>query len=619
MVIKHKVLWFFSIVVVYFLNVVPVFAGVFDMWDSAADFFQRLPATISYWIWLSFAIVAKMTIDFFDKALKFILGDGDSSLTNMLNSTMVSDGWTIIRDLTNIALVGLFFFFALSFIFGIGIADKKKTLIKLFIVAILINFSALLTKIPIDISNVSLMYFNQLVNKQPPSEGNASLGVGGLNLILGQTLGQQTLEEKNKIENAGKEMSIWEEAGQYLVRSVILLFVAVGFLLITLFLILRAVGFILILITSPIGLAGLVAGWPSGLQTVGQKWGKYLMDFCIQLPMVLLLFFIATHISGSTLKSYLEGAGEITFGEFLFFGILSMFLIILPFLPLIANLFKGSVIGRAAEQLLPGTVRNRLSFAGAQRSLQLAGGGAQRVGREVRATLDRVLKGRVPLPGTLAGRVRGYQKKVGETQDEQFYKDAQVRADTKFSNLGGEKRMVSNREKLETLDKDIATLSEKPTLDNQEKEVLREKGRERNFLITETEKLQESKKNKQELSRFEGGASRKAIERRIKQLEDTGKFHESMLLKRVMEAQNTVAKLKRGEELTSEDIKKMNLRWRFSNLKPFTPTQNLVAERMVKALNREEGDVDGSVPGDSGGEGGSGVPGGDGVPGRSGR
>jgi len=67
--------------------------------------------------------------------------------------------WTAFRDISNIVIIGMFVFPAISIILGLQQFGQKKTVAKVLIIAVLINFSLLFTKMIIDTSNFTAKQF----------------------------------------------------------------------------------------------------------------------------------------------------------------------------------------------------------------------------------------------------------------------------------------------------------------------------------------------------------------------------------------------------------------------------------------------------------------------------
>ena len=71
----------------------------------------------------------------------------------------VDAGWTAMRDIANIVIIGMFTFIAISTILGIQEYAAKKMLTRVLVIAVLINFSLLFTKMIIDASNFTAGQF----------------------------------------------------------------------------------------------------------------------------------------------------------------------------------------------------------------------------------------------------------------------------------------------------------------------------------------------------------------------------------------------------------------------------------------------------------------------------
>ncbi|PIR82868.1 hypothetical protein COU20_00005, partial [Candidatus Kaiserbacteria bacterium CG10_big_fil_rev_8_21_14_0_10_59_10] len=89
----------------------------------------------------------------FDTLVGRIIVDFKGTLDFLNITTAISDGWTIFRDFSNILIIGIFAFTAISIILGLHEFGQKKMIARILIIAVLINFSLLFTKMIIDASN----------------------------------------------------------------------------------------------------------------------------------------------------------------------------------------------------------------------------------------------------------------------------------------------------------------------------------------------------------------------------------------------------------------------------------------------------------------------------------
>ncbi len=85
------------------------------------------------------------------------------SSTMISQSKFIQEGWTVVRDLSNIFFILILLYVAIQMILGLGGGHGKKIIVQVIIMALLINFSMFLTEIVIDTSNViALVFYNKL-------------------------------------------------------------------------------------------------------------------------------------------------------------------------------------------------------------------------------------------------------------------------------------------------------------------------------------------------------------------------------------------------------------------------------------------------------------------------
>jgi CBS domain containing-hemolysin-like protein len=113
--------------------------------------------------------------------------------------------WMAFRDLANILIIGIFVFIAISIILGLEQFGQKKLIARVLIIAILINFSLLFSKIIVDVSNlVAFQFYKGMVgvdengNIPQTSLNPTATQVGIAGAFMGK-LGIQTALDGGKI------------------------------------------------------------------------------------------------------------------------------------------------------------------------------------------------------------------------------------------------------------------------------------------------------------------------------------------------------------------------------------------------------------------------------------
>lgn len=101
--------------------------------------------------------------------------------------SFVTDGWRIMRDIANICFIFILVYVAISTILG---QDKKKLIAWVILVALVINFSLLLTKVVVDFGNITSRFFYNnisIVNPQGTGTGQITGASGHKSISYGFT------------------------------------------------------------------------------------------------------------------------------------------------------------------------------------------------------------------------------------------------------------------------------------------------------------------------------------------------------------------------------------------------------------------------------------------------
>lgn len=107
----------------------------------------------------------------FDTLVYYVIVAFGSTLSSLglLNGTTgaITIGWDVFRDLSNILIIGMFVFIAISTILGSKEYGYKRLVARVLIIAVLMNFSLLFTKLIIDGSNfTAFQFYNQMAGQQ---------------------------------------------------------------------------------------------------------------------------------------------------------------------------------------------------------------------------------------------------------------------------------------------------------------------------------------------------------------------------------------------------------------------------------------------------------------------
>jgi len=224
------------------------------------------------------------------------------------NSEGLLLAWGILRDLANIALLFSFVFIGIQTILNINNFSVGKTLPRLLIFAVLLNFSLFAAEAVVDVSNaVASSFYTQAesVDCRDADSVNECANLGIAAQIF-EIAGISTI-----LSPEG-----WDLEGVIGVRAAflflcILIFVIVMFGLFiaaSLMLIARAITLMFLFVSSPIGLAGAVL---PGLEKFSKGWWKSLIDNALFAPVLVLLMLIGLKVMDGVKTSIVGGNGNL--------------------------------------------------------------------------------------------------------------------------------------------------------------------------------------------------------------------------------------------------------------------------------------------------------------------
>ncbi len=294
---------------------------------------------------------------------------------------IINKGWTVARDLANMAFVFLLVYLAFQLIFNVEGVGAGKTLAKLIVVALLINFSFFFTRVIIDTSNILAHQFYDHTNgrtSQTSTAGDIKIAakplevkyiseniMNGLNVqgIISTQSFQAFYQSNGFLGNVAILIGLFFMFG---VINLILAFVfftaAVQFLS-------RIVSLWMAIILSPIGFISFII---PGLSKVSRDWWDGLIKNAFFAPAFLFFFYIIVMfldkgLLGSSIGSSLyaaaqnSGAGAGTVENFFRPIITIMIRLGVVVGLLMAALKVGDIFGQASAKAVVG---GAMKFAG---------------------------------------------------------------------------------------------------------------------------------------------------------------------------------------------------------------------------------------------------------------
>jgi len=215
-------------------------------------------------------------------------------------NTVVPTTWALLRDIVNVFLVFLTVFIGIATIVGASSYGYKQLLYKVFLAALLVNFSITLSYFVIDVSNYVAMniYFGIIqqanpslatcLNTTPVITGNDTCINNGIAGVFLTQLKVATLFSTDGVDPSTPNR-YWGIMLVALLGSVFMLILAfvlgaAAFLLIGRFILL-----VFLVIVSPLGLVA----WITGISSAGRKWWHMLLNQSLIAPMLLLMWYLS--------------------------------------------------------------------------------------------------------------------------------------------------------------------------------------------------------------------------------------------------------------------------------------------------------------------------------------
>src|SRR3989344_9204567 len=254
----------------------------------------------------------------------------------------INIGWTAFRDISNIVIIGVFAFIAISIILGNKEFGQKKLVARVLVIAVLINFSLLFTKMIIDASNFTAGQFyaatqeggektlSQIIDEENKSRKagvpTASSGVNPFDGYSQKGIAGQFVNFLGVVDVADTYVSLREVAEQsnsgwlMLVHALFAMILLLGAAIVLFYgsflLISRAILLIFLLLTSAIAFASHLIPKMSDGQFGWSAWWKSLLGSAVLAPLLMIFLYItlqiASHLQAKsgTLGNLISGSAK---------------------------------------------------------------------------------------------------------------------------------------------------------------------------------------------------------------------------------------------------------------------------------------------------------------------
>ncbi len=269
-----------------FFLIFPIVFLTFNLHTTQAFWGEGLVKGALYMLFVFVGWFTSVAVTLFAYVIDPQYISGDSGL---LNLQAVYDMWKFVRDFINIFFILGLLFIAFAFVFQIDSYSNSKSIIKLVIAALLVNFSFPIARLIIDLANVPMYFFLQMIagNNSNAVALESSLSASRLSMIL------LPAAERSDITA--------------LLAAIIFLFIFNVTIFVFAFqFLIRLIALIILVILSPIG---FVANSVPGLKErgFGKDWWDAFLKYCFFGPAAIFMLLLATNFFAAISNS---GAGD---------------------------------------------------------------------------------------------------------------------------------------------------------------------------------------------------------------------------------------------------------------------------------------------------------------------
>ncbi len=275
-------------------------------WGSKAGCYAAYaPLDFLHWILITAGnVLAGMTAIIMDFFLQHSI---QSSSYN--NSDFITQGWQILRDVTNIIFIFALIYVAFELVLQVK-GNAKKRLMKIILVALTVNFSLFMSFAIIDASNIfAHVFYNKIVQKNQNfttdgSTNGITISGSSASIAIAQNINPQNTLMKVYTAGVGQKLIL------VLIGGAINIAMIYVFLTVSLLFLGRTVGLWIAAILSPLAMASITIPGLEKIPYIGfKKWFESLLQMSFMAPVFLFMLYLTVRFTHIGMGSNFTGTG----------------------------------------------------------------------------------------------------------------------------------------------------------------------------------------------------------------------------------------------------------------------------------------------------------------------
>ncbi|MFH1956816.1 MAG: hypothetical protein ABIJ28_04170 [Patescibacteria group bacterium] len=564
-------------------------AGIFDL------NVPKLAADLGSGILTLVSQVVAISQLFLDASIKYSIEDFAKG-----SQSVVEEGWKICRDFVNLFFIFILLYIAIATILQLSGYGIKDLLVKVILIALLVNFSLLITRVIIDSSNVVAMeFYTTITTKIKPVDQQGqpvnTTGPISLSAALVRGINPQSLfkiDENNvgilKPEK-GKEATLTQIFIITVMGSILFLILAFVLFAAGIFFLIRIAILMLLMMLAPLAFMGMILPKTQGN---AKQWWEQLFCQSFFAPVYLfLLYLVIKIVSSGFLLNDLNTMNTETFsgalgsptGDNVKLILNFAILIILTIATLTVSKKMGCQVGSFVQEWGKTLKKKAQGYAGKV----IKRGGQRAVGAAAEGMLKNekvmAIANRIPLATRGLARASSWQEKQKIEKKKEYEKTYKGYSDAGLA-------AMAKREKFGATEIGLETVGQGPRLTEPKMKVIQE-------LVKKKEQDAKKKALKAERTEFD--------ETRMKQIEEelkkAGEIESGKTKNREEAMEDELIKLEAKinglqgdnsdqakEERIEFFIQKHKLQKSLKNLEKLRNEKETIKDRQEQRIEREE-------------------------------